>query len=259
MHILVSNDDGYFSKGLKVLVIQLQSAGHRVTVVAPDRNMSGCGQSLSLRKPVNVRRIEEQVYAVEGTPADCVYLALHGLIDDVDLVVSGINHGSNLGDDLLYSGTFAAAMEARKTIQPNIAVSITEHNASNFETAAKVVCDVIDRFDDFPFKKEVAVLNINVPDLPYKDLKGIKTTRLGSRQVSQAPKVEQTLRGNLTYWIGLTGEFQPGDDDEDFMAVQQGYVSLTPLSSQLLHQPYLSDVDAWFAGDDKTKKLDIVK
>ena len=246
MHILVSNDDGYFSKGLKALVSQLTSDGHKVSVVAPDRNMSGCSQSLTLRKPVNVRCVDENVYAVEGTPADCVYLALHGLIsDDIDLVVSGINHGANLGDDVLYSGTFAAAMEARRLNLPNIAISTVTREAKHLETAAAITSRVIEQLNLFPLKEEVAVLNINVPDVALSDLQGIKITSLGCRQMSQAPKVEEALHGGLTYWIGLSGEFSQSNGDEDFVAIGQQYASITPLSSQLSHHDYLPQASAW--------------
>ena len=259
MHILVSNDDGYFSQGLRTLVSRLKSDGHQVTVVAPDRNMSGCGQSLSLRRPINVRNIEENIFAVEGTPTDCVYLALHGLVEDeIDLVISGINHGANLGDDLLYSGTFAAAMEGRRLSLPNIAVSIISHQPKYLETAAFVVSKVVEELSTFPLKNDVSVLNINVPDLPIAELKGIKITSLGKRQISQAPKVERMLHGGLTYWIGLSGEFNQSNGNEDFLAVNQGYASLTPLSSQLVHKPFVNEVSDWlgeeFAGAEPENK-----
>ena len=246
MHILVSNDDGYFSKGLKTLVSQLTSDGHKVSVVAPDRNMSGCSQSLTLRKPINVRYVDDGVYAVEGTPADCVHLALHGLIQhNIDLVVSGINHGANLGDDVLYSGTFAAAMEARRLSLPNIAVSITTLEGKYLTTAATITSRVIKNLDLFPLKEEVAVLNINVPDVVLSDLKGVKTTCLGYRGKSEAPKVEEALHGRLTYWIGPQGGFVQSNGNEDFMAIEQQYASITPLSSQLLHHDYLPKASCW--------------
>lgn len=241
MNILLSNDDGIHATGIQVLAKTLRDAGHNVTIVAPDRNRSAASSCLTLVEPLRAHKFENGDYAIiAGTPADCVHLALNGLLDTkFDLVVSGINHGSNLGDDVIYSGTVAAALEGRHLPLPSIAVSLTgQHGSSflsgesHFETAAQVVLDLLPKLTQGCVAAN-QVLNINVPNLPYNELKGLVSTRLGQRSAAAEIIKEQDPRGTSIYWIGASGK--PIDEKEgtDFYAINNDYVSVTPIHADM--------------------------
>ncbi|MEN8720117.1 MAG: 5'/3'-nucleotidase SurE [Oceanococcaceae bacterium] len=249
MHILLANDDGIHAQGIRVLAEHLRTVA-RVTMVAPDRNRSGASHSLTLGRPLRLTQVGEAEYTVDGTPTDCVHLALTSLLADAapDLVVSGINHGANMGDDVLYSGTVAAAMEGRFLGLPAIAVSCTEYNAAHFASAAAMVVRLIERLDDHPVPAKT-VLNVNVPDLPLASIRGFRVTRLGHRHVAEGVIKSTDPRGRPIYWIGPAGEEQDAGDGTDFHAVAQGFASVTPLHTDLTHRQSLPQLCAWL-GDD---------
>lgn len=243
MNILLSNDDGIHAVGIQTLAKTLRQAGHQVTVVAPDRNRSAASSCLTLVDPLRVQRFDDENYAiVAGTPADCVHLALNGLLDTpFDLVVSGINHGANLGDDILYSGTVAAALEGRHLPLPSIAVSLVGSkdsgyaympNACHFETAAQVVLDLLPNLTQGQIPAE-QVLNVNVPNLPYDQLKGFVATRLGDRSPAAEIIKQQDPRGANIYWIGTTGKPIDKSEGTDFYAIERDYVSITPIQADM--------------------------
>jgi 5'-nucleotidase len=243
MRILVSNDDGYFSPGIVLLAERLAALG-TVTVVAPERDHSGASNSLTLDRPLTARRAANGFTYVNGTPTDCVHLALTGMIVPLpDLVVSGINHGANMGDDTIYSGTVAAATEGYLFGIPSIAVSLVGKVGRNFETAAQVAVDVVKRAMRFPFGAPV-LLNVNVPDVALDELGGFEATRLGRRHKAEPVVQMQTPRGETAYWIGAAGDAQDAGPGTDFHAVAAGRVSITPLQVDLsLHQqlPLVAD------------------
>lgn len=247
MYILISNDDGYLAPGLACLTKFMQQVG-QVTVVAPDRNRSAASSSLTLLSPLRAHSVSDIAYKVDGTPTDCVHLALTGLLDkEPDIVVSGINFGSNMGDDVWYSGTVAAAIEGRFLGFPAIAVSLVDPVSENYETAAKVTVKVLKGLDKHPLPPDT-ILNINVPDIPYSELKGIKVTRLGARHKSE-PVVKTTdPRGNPIYWIGPAGPEQDAGEGTDFHAVRQGYASITPIHIDLTRYAVLNDLSTWLEG-----------
>jgi len=236
MRFLVSNDDGYFSPGIALLAERLAALGE-VTVVAPERDRSGASNSLTLDRPLTMRRAANGYRYVNGTPTDCVHLALTGLVDPLpDLVVSGINFGANMGDDTIYSGTVAAAMEGYLFGIPSIAVSLVGKVGRHFETAASVAADLVGRALRRPFREPV-LLNVNVPDLPLAQLGGVEATRLGRRHKAEPVVKMQTPRGETAYWIGAAGGEQDAGPGTDFHAVASGRVSVTPLQIDLsLHQ-----------------------
>ncbi len=243
MRILVSNDDGYFSPGIALLAERLSALGE-VTVVAPERDRSGASNSLTLDRPLTVRRAANGFRYVNGTPTDCVHLALTGLIDPLpDLVVSGINFGANMGDDTIYSGTVAAATEGYLFGIPSLAISLAGKAGGHFETAAAVALQMAERCARAPFSPTV-LLNINVPDVPLAELGGIEATRLGRRHKAEPVVQMRTPRGETAYWIGAAGGEQDAGPGTDFHAVASGRVSVTPLQVDLsLHQqlPQLRD------------------
>lgn len=233
MNILVSNDDGYLSEGIVVLAEHLAALG-TVTVVAPDRNRSGASNSLTLMRPVEVTRISQNVFAAHGTPADCVQVAFGGLMQEKpDIVVSGINDGPNLADDTLYSGTVAAAMEGRFLAYMPIAVSMASSKPKHFSTAASVVVTLIRSLSPLPANSQPQLLNVNVPDLPVNELKGIKATRLGTRHAAKGAGPHDNPRGANMYWLGAAGQIDDCSEGTDFAAVDAGYVSVTPLHTDL--------------------------
>ncbi|TBR43468.1 5'/3'-nucleotidase SurE [Marinomonas agarivorans] len=247
MRILIANDDGLEAKGIQVLAQSLSSL-YDVVVVAPDRNRSGASNSLTLTRPLQPRCIRQGQYSVDGTPTDCVNLALSGVIDgQFDLVISGINHGPNLGDDVLYSGTVAAAMEARHLGLPAFAVSLVGENY--FTTAAQVVLHLLKKPDELlAATKNIsanAILNINVPDLPYEDIKGVVVTRLGHRHSAQPAIPAQHPRGIESFWIGAVSE--PHDDaaGTDFHAIQEGFATVTPLHADMTCYNALNPLNQW--------------
>jgi 5'-nucleotidase len=247
MHFLVSNDDGISARGIRVLSEWLRRLGD-VTIVAPDQNRSGASNSLTLNAPVRIREIEEQTFRVSGTPTDCVHIALTGLLDrDPDMVVSGINAGANLGDDVIYSGTVAAAMEGRFLGLPAIAVSLVfDEKPSHYETAAQVVILLVERLRRDPLPADT-ILNINVPDIPWKEIRGFEVTRLGQRHRSEPTIQMLDPRGERMYWIGPAGAEQDAGPGTDFSAVRRGYVSITPIHVDLTRYQALEQVAGWVA------------
>jgi 5'-nucleotidase len=244
MRILVSNDDGYFSPGIALLAERLARFGE-VTVVAPERDRSGASNSLTLDRPLLVRRAANGFRYVNGTPTDCVHLALTGSIDPVpDLVVSGINFGANMGDDTIYSGTVAAASEGFLFGIPSMAVSLASKAGRHFETAAAVAIQLVERFAEKPMR-EPMLLNVNVPDIALDQLAGIEATRLGRRHKAEPVVKLQTPRGETAYWIGPAGEAQDAGPGTDFHAVASGRASVTPLQLDLTFQRQLAQVKDW--------------
>jgi 5'-nucleotidase len=245
MRILLSNDDGYFAPGLELLATQL-AAEAEVTVVAPERDRSGASNSLTLDRPLTVRRAANGFLFVNGTPTDCVHLAVTGLLDSLpDMVISGINLGANMGDDTIYSGTVAAATEGHLLGIPAIAVSLTSKTGRHFDTAAAVVADLLKRHH----RQSLGgwLLNVNVPDVPLRELKGLRMTRLGRRHKAESVIKTVTPRGETCYWVGAAGPAADAGDGTDFHAVEQGYASVTPLQIDLTHHAELPRVAQWLA------------
>lgn len=246
MKILVSNDDGYMARGIVALAEALAEIAE-VILMAPDRNHSGASNSLTLHSPLRVRQVEENRYFVNGTPSDCVHLALSGYLpDDPDIVVSGVNHGANLGDDVIYSGTVAAAMEGRFLGLPAIAVSLVGQHGKHFDTAARVACDLVKRLQSNPLPGDI-ILNVNVPDLPFDELAGVEVTRLGFRHRSERLIEEKDPRGRTIYWIGPAGPGQDAGPGTDFEAVERGAVAVTPLKVDLTRHESLPQLKDWLA------------
>ncbi len=244
MHILLSNDDGYFAPGLSALAKAL-SAVAKVTVVAPERDRSGSSNSLTLDRPLMVRRSHMGFTYVNGTPTDCVHLAVTGLLEELpDMVVSGINHGANMGDDTIYSGTVAAATEGFLLGIPSMAVSLATKSGGNYDAAARVALDLVKRFIERPIAEPV-LLNVNVPDVPYEKLRGIQLTRLGKRHKAEPVIKSITPRGDTAYWVGAAGSVQDAGEGTDFHAVAQSAVSVTPLQMDLTHFSQLALIRQW--------------
>lgn len=243
MNILLSNDDGFSAPGIQCLRSML-STSHHVITVAPDRERSGASNSLTLENPLRLQSQGTDFYSLNGTPTDCVHLALTGLYTDPpDIVISGINAGENLGDDVLYSGTVAAAMEGRYLGYPAIAVSIASHRPQHFASAAKAVQELLPKIPDYP--EGNMILNINVPDLPWEQIKGFQVTRLGQRHRAE-PVIRTTdPRGREIFWIGPPGKEQDAGEGTDFYAVRNGYVSITPLHSDLTRHRMLEATHHW--------------
>jgi 5'-nucleotidase len=244
MRILLSNDDGCTAPGLRCLAEHLRPL-HSLEIVAPDRNRSGASNSLTILNPIRVQRHEDGTYCVDGTPTDCVHLALTGLLTEPkDMVVSGINAGANLGDDTLYSGTVAAAMEGRHLGISAIAVSCVSVNPQHYATAARITLRLIDRLQREPLPGDT-ILNVNVPDVPYEELRGIEVTRLGNRHKSEGVIEAKDPRGRSIYWIGASGGEHDAGPGTDFYAVQQKRVSITPLLVDLTRHSALERLGAW--------------
>ncbi|NLR75464.1 5'/3'-nucleotidase SurE [Leeia aquatica] len=245
MRFLLSNDDGYFAPGLAHLAQALQTIGE-VVVVAPERDRSGASNSLTLDRPLSLRRAASGFQYVNGTPTDCVHLALTGLMADAmpDMVISGINHGANMGDDTLYSGTVAAATEGYLLGVPAIAVSLASRGGAHFETAARVALELVQRWQASPWP-ERRLLNVNVPDVPYADLKGMTLARLGRRHKAEPVIPAKNPRGETIYWVGPPGAEQENGPGTDFHAVAQGMVSVTPLQIDLTASSQLDEVRGW--------------
>ena len=243
MKILVSNDDGVHADGIRVLSEAL-SALADVVVVAPDRNHSGASHSLTLENPLRVESMAHNGFiAVKGTPTDCVHLAVNELLKPLpDMVVSGINHGANLGDDVIYSGTVAAATEGRHLGLPAMAVSLV--GSQHFASAAHYACRLVQGLMRRPLPAD-QILNVNVPDLPLAQIKGIRVTRLGCRHPAEAVIVEQDPRGRPIYWIGPPGATQDVGEGTDFSAIEAGFVSITPLQVDMTAYRHLDGLQAW--------------
>ncbi|THF64219.1 5'/3'-nucleotidase SurE [Pseudothauera rhizosphaerae] len=244
MRILVSNDDGYFAPGIAALAEALAAVGE-VTVVAPERDRSGASNSLTLDRPLSLRRAANGFHFVNGTPTDCVHLAVTGMLDHLpDMVVSGVNHGANMGDDTIYSGTVAAATEGFLLGVPSIAVSLVSKAATDFSVAARVATDLAERFLRMPFRQPV-LLNVNVPDRPYEELAGVRVTRLGKRHKAEPVIRGVTPRNETVYWVGAAGGAADAGEGTDFHAVANGYVSVTPLQIDLTHTGQIAAVSEW--------------
>ncbi|MEE9320747.1 MAG: 5'/3'-nucleotidase SurE [Granulosicoccus sp.] len=244
MRILIANDDGYLSPGIRALYTAMRQIGI-ATIVAPDRNRSGASNSLTLSHPIMVREHEDNVYSLEGTPTDCVNIALSGLLDEEpDMVVSGINDGPNLGDDVLYSGTVAAAIEGRNLGHPAIAVSMANHEPLHYDAAATITANLVTHLQEVPLPADT-ILNVNVPDLPMDKIKGLRATRLGARHQSHNAIRQTSPRGETVYWIGAAGDVADAGPGSDFEAVSQGYVSVTPLQIDLTRFDTMQPISDW--------------
>ena len=244
MHILLSNDDGYLAEGLVALAHAL-SRHAEISVVAPDRNRSAASNSLTLEMPLRAYTADNGFIRVDGTPTDCVHLAITGLLEkEPDMVIAGINHGSNLGDDVLYSGTVAAATEGRFLGLPAIAISLVGSNPTHFETAAEVAATLLKQIIIDPLPKDI-ILNVNVPDVDIADLKGFQATRLGQRHKSEAVIKSADPRGRIIYWVGPPGAEQDAGEGTDFYAVSNGYVSVTPLQIDLTDYERINALSLW--------------
>jgi 5'-nucleotidase len=252
MKILVSNDDGVLAPGIRALAAALETIAE-ITVVAPDRNRSGASNSLSLTRPVRLKQLDNGHYSVEGTPTDCVHLALTGLLEhSVDMVISGINDGANLGDDILYSGTVAAAMEGRHLGLPAIALSMVGESIEHYETAARLAKQLVLQLSRTSLPAQT-ILNVNIPDLPWDKLEGIEVTRLGRRH-SAEPMVKQfDPRGRPIYWVGPPGTESDAGPGTDFYAVNQRRVSITPLHLDMTHYKLFEQLSDWVSRIDGTE------
>jgi 5'-nucleotidase len=244
VRILLSNDDGYQAKGLRLLAESLAEFA-TVTVVAPDRNRSGASNSLTLESPLRVEQLDSHLYYVNGTPTDCVHIAITGLLDEEpDMVISGVNHGANLGDDVLYSGTVAAAMEGRFLGLPAIAVSLVMEEGRHFETAVAVARRFVERMLDDPLPRDT-ILNVNVPDVPLDQLQGVRSTRLGFRHRSEPVVKALDPKNRPVYWIGPAGAGQDAGPGTDFHAVATGFASVTPIKVDLTDHRALDQLGDW--------------
>jgi len=247
MHILISNDDGLYAPGIRLLSERLAQYCEEVTVVAPDRDRSGASNSLTLDQPIRVEQQKPGVFKVFGTPTDCVHVAITGLLsDEPDMVVSGINAGANMGDDVLYSGTVAAAMEGRFLGLPAMAVSLsyTNDRPRHYESAAEAAAILMQRLVAEPLPADT-ILNVNVPDLPWEEIRGFETTRLGHRHRSENVIPLEDPRARQFFWIGPPGGEQDNGPGTDFNAVRNGYVSVTPIHVDLTRYQALDQVSHW--------------
>lgn len=248
MRILLSNDDGVFAKGIEVMH-QYLSKVHTVTVIAPDRNCSGMSNALSLHHPLRVEQTEQGFYSVNGTPSDCVQLGVNsGQFEEPELVVSGINHGPNLGDDTVYSGTVAAALEGRHLGHPALAVSLCSHKQTNtyeyFETAALLTCQIIEKINSHPLQAN-QILNINVPNLPIDEIMGIRATRCGKRHRAETMVKSQDPFGKTIYWYGKLGDELDAGVGTDFHALANNACSVTPLSTDMTVHKQIAPMKTW--------------
>ena len=247
MRILISNDDGYKADGIIQLAKSLSEISE-VIIVAPSENMSAASSSLTIGKPLKPVQIEKNIYAIDATPSDCVHLALCGFIkESIDLVVTGINFGANLGDDVIYSGTVAGAIEGRFLGLPSIAMSLASWECKHFETAGNVAKLLVNQIDIAPLAHNT-IINVNVPDVLMSEIKGIKSTRLGNRHKSE-PSI-QDLKDSSLYWIGENDKEADNGEGTDFHAVSNNFVSVTPLQIGLTKYPELKHVSEWLEDID---------
>ena len=246
MNILLSNDDGYLAPGIRTLFDTLRQwpGARQVVMMAPDRNRSAASNALTLMDPLRIQQVEPDIYSVNGTPTDCVHLGINGAIDyAADMVVSGINAGANMGDDVLYSGTVAAAMEGRFLGKPALAVSLVGDR--HFETAARWTLWVLERLLKRPLDRAQTILNVNVPDRPLDEIKGVRITRLGRRHMSEPVVCDRDPRGLPIYWIGPAGPAADEGEGTDFHAVAEGFVSITPLHIDLTDHALTHRMREW--------------
>lgn len=246
MYVLLSNDDGYSAQGLVTLAEAFADIAE-IAVIAPERNQSGASNSLTLEHPLRVTELANGFMKVDGTPTDCVHLAITGLLDrEPDMVFAGINHGANLGDDVLYSGTVAAATEGRFLGLPAVAISLDSQTPEYFETAAWAAVDLFKRIQAQPLPTDT-ILNVNVPDIPLAQLKGYQATRLGQRHKAEAIIRAEDPRGRPIYWVGPAGPEQDAGPGTDFDAIRNGFVSVTPLQIDLTRYESIDDLSDWLA------------
>jgi len=249
LNILLSNDDGVEAKGLAVLAKAL-SAVANVTVVAPEKNRSGTSSALTLHRPLRIRETERGFYAIDGTPCDCVHLGSHRVMSSPpDMVIAGINHGPNLGDDVLYSGTVAAAMEGRNMGFPAIAISLADFYGEHFATAAAFCVQIVKNLMQKPLPFN-AILNINVPNLPENEIKAVRVTRLGHRYRSDTIVPSTDARGNPVYWIGPPSHPEFEGEGTDFHAIKNATISVTPLLTDLTAAGYINPLSEWLGEMD---------
>ncbi len=242
MRILVSNDDGYQAEGINKLTQALSEIAE-VIVVAPNENKSAASSSLTIGKPLNPVQIDENIFAIDATPSDCVHLALCGFLkESIDLVVTGINYGANLGDDVIYSGTVAGAIEGRFLGLPSIAISLASWDCKHFETAAIIAKRLVEKIEKAPLSHNT-IINVNVPDVPIEQIKGIKSTRLGNRHMSE-PSIQDQNDPTL-YWIGENGPEADNGEGTDFHAITNNFVSVTPLQIDLTKYSEVKQVSDW--------------
>jgi len=250
MNILLSNDDGFMAPGINLLRDKLLET-EKVVTVAPDRDRSGASNSLTLNMPLRMTKQGEQFYSVNGTPTDCVHLALTGGIykdNEPDLVISGINAGANMGDDVIYSGTVAAAMEGRNLGLPAMAVSLASSQHIHFESAIQAILILIEKLPDLPYTDKYNlsdIININVPDLPWNEIKGFKATRLGKRHKAESVIRSKDARGREIFWVGPVGEEADAGEGTDFYAVRNGYISVTPIHIDLTNHKAMKNMENW--------------
>lgn len=250
MRVLVSNDDGVDAPGIRFLAAGLREAGHEVLIVAPDRDRSGASNSLTLDMPLQVVRVDGETWRVHGTPTDCVHVAITGLLElEPDIVVSGINNAANLGDDVIYSGTVAAAMEGRFLGLPAVAMSLVTDSQSSrhYETAARAAVEIVERLRADPLPADT-ILNVNVPDLPWKEIAGFEVTRLGNRHRAEACVPVTDPRGRKLWWIGAAGPEQDAGPGTDFNAVRRRCIAITPIHVDLTRYQALEQVASWVDG-----------
>lgn len=252
MNILLSNDDGYLAPGINILRNTLRKQAH-ITLVAPDRNRSGASNSLTLDVPLRLTEHKGNIYSVNGTPTDSVHLGLTALYEnEPDIVISGINAGANLGDDVLYSGTVAAAMEGRFLGFPAIAVSCASFQPKHFESAAHTVKLLLNQINTYPDHTNM-ILNVNVPDLPWHEIQGMQVTRLGQRHRAEPVHKNQDPRGNDIYWVGAPGEEEDAGEGTDFYAIKHGFVSITPIHIDLTRYQAINSTKDWISSIQHAK------
>lgn len=253
MRVLISNDDGVDAPGIQALAKGLRDAGHEVVMVAPDRDRSGASNSLTLDAPIRVVQLDAHSWKVYGTPTDCVHVAITGMLETLglepDIVVSGINNVANLGDDVIYSGTVAAAMEGRFLGLPAVAMSLVSENGKgrHYASAARAAVEIIARLRLDPLPAST-ILNVNVPDLPWDDIRGFETSRLGHRHRAEPCMPQQDPRGRQWWWIGAAGDEQDAGPGTDFHAVRSGYIAITPIHVDLTRYQALEQVASWVGG-----------
>jgi 5'-nucleotidase len=246
MKILLSNDDGIYARGIHALADMLKDLAE-IVMVAPDRNRSGASNSLTLEQPLRINQVAANMYSVQGTPTDCVHFALNELLKGSlpDLVLSGVNHGANLGDDVLYSGTVAAAMEGHFLGVQSVAFSLA--GEQHFETAAKIARQLVLQHVQSPIPVN-RLLNVNIPDIPFDSLSGVKITRLGARHHAETMIKQKDPRGHDVFWLGPPGKEQDAGEGTDFNAIDQAYVSITPLQVDLTAHESLNVMKDWLEG-----------
>ncbi|MER2491986.1 5'/3'-nucleotidase SurE [Catenovulum sediminis] len=246
MRILLSNDDGVYAPGLLALYNELNKQ-HDVTVIAPDRNCSGASNSLTLSNPLRVQQLNNGFFMVNGTPTDCVHIGVNKLMQEKpDIVVSGINHGANLGDDVIYSGTVAAATEGRHLGLPAIAISLNSHKSNDFAFAAEFAGKLISQIKQHPIPPD-QILNVNVPAVDKSEIQGVKTTRCGRRHQAESMVKMTDPHGREVYWYGPVGAIKDATEGTDFYAMENNYVSITPLTVDMTAYKSVALLDSWLA------------